>query len=132
MQQRNPRLEKRHHDLPHHRRELLATERIERNSPPTRVVLGEPKAFDTGVGSTAYFSWKSSSDKDEGKLVYLHCLWPQGTTFSMKACTDLKDGTQSTSVSRLEPGRFYNWKVLVEDGQGATVASETRKFQVKK
>lgn len=110
----------------------LATEKIERNASPTRVVLGEPKAFDTKVGSTAYFSWKSSIDKDGGKLAYLHCLWPQGTKFTMKACTDLKEGTQSTSVSKLEPGRFYNWKVLVDDGQGATVASETRKFQVQK
>lgn len=110
----------------------LATEKIERNIAPAQVALGKPAAFDTKVGSTAYFNWKLTGDKDAGKLTYLHCLWPQGTKFTMKACRDLADGTEGTSVSGLEAGKFYLWKVLVEDGQGATVSSETRKFQVQK
>jgi hypothetical protein len=60
----------------------------------------------------------------------MHCLWPQGATLTMKMCSDLPEGSESTTVQDLKPGQFYYWKVLVDDGQGATVASETRKFQV--
>jgi hypothetical protein len=108
----------------------LATERIELNARPERVELGRPEAFDTKAEPSVTFNWKRTSDKNDGKLTYMHCLWPQGTTFTMKTCTDLPDGAESTTVYDLKPGQFYYWKVLVDDGQGATVASETRKFQV--
>ncbi len=91
-------------------------------------MLGYPEPFDTKVGSSVSFSWKSTYDKDDGKLVYMHCLWPQGTRLTMKQCSDQRG--EGVSVSGLRPGLFYNWKVMVDDGQGATVSSETRKFQV--
>ena len=108
----------------------LATERIELNARPERVELGKPEAFDTKVEPSVTFNWKRTSDKDDGKLTYMHCLWPQGTTLTMKMCTDLPESAESTTVHDLKPGQFYYWKVLVDDEQGATVASETRKFQV--
>ena len=92
--------------------------------------LGKPEAFDTKVEPSVTFNWKRTFDKDDGKLTYMHCLWPQGTTLTMKQCTDLPESAESTAAHDLEPGQFYYWKVLVDDGQGATVASETRKFQV--
>jgi len=108
----------------------LATERIELNERPERVELGKPEAFDTKVEPSVTFNWKRTYDKNDGKLTYMHCLWSQGTTLTMKACTDLPEGAESTTAHDLKPGQFYYWKVLVDDGQGATVASETRKFQV--
>ena len=106
----------------------LVTEKIELNARPEQVVLGFPGPFDTKQGSSVTFSWKSTYDKDDGKLVYMHCLWPQGTKLTMKQCSDQRG--EGVTVSGLKPGRFYHWKVLVDDGQGATVSSETRKFQV--
>ena len=35
------------------------------------------------------------------------------------------------SVADLEPGKAYFWKVIVEDGNGGTVESETYRFEVK-
>jgi hypothetical protein len=103
---------------------------MELNARPERVELGKPVAFDTKVEPSVTFNWKRTSDKDDGKLTYMHCLWQQGKTLTMKMCTDLPESAESTTVHDLEPGQFYYWKVLVDDGQGATVASETRKFQV--
>lgn len=36
------------------------------------------------------------------------------------------------SVSALQPGKAYYWKVVVDDGKGGTVESETRRFAVKR
>ena len=36
------------------------------------------------------------------------------------------------SVSALQPGQAYYWKVVVDDGKGGTVESETRRFAVKR
>ena len=35
------------------------------------------------------------------------------------------------TVSGLEPGKHYYWKVIAEDGKGGTVESETRRFTTK-
>lgn len=37
----------------------------------------------------------------------------------------------SKTVSSLEPGKSYYWKVIVEDGKGGITVSETRRFAVK-
>ncbi|HEV7606261.1 MAG TPA: hypothetical protein VGO61_02945 [Steroidobacteraceae bacterium] len=108
----------------------VVTEKIEGNLRPKRVVLTYPEAFAENVGENVDFKWKRTSDKDQGKLTYMHCLWPQGEKFTLKSCKDLDGEAESTTAYGLEPGRFYYWKVVVDDGQGATVDSETRRFQV--
>jgi hypothetical protein len=35
------------------------------------------------------------------------------------------------TVSELESGKAYFWKVIAEDGKGGTVESETRRFEIK-
>lgn len=35
------------------------------------------------------------------------------------------------TVSELEPGKAYYWKVIVEDGKGGTTESETRRFEIR-
>jgi hypothetical protein len=108
----------------------VATENIESNVRPKRVTLGMPAAFAENVGENVDFSWKRTSDKDQGKLTYMHCLWPQGQKFTLKSCKDLDGEAEYTSAYGLRRGTFYFWKVIVDDGQGATVESETRSFQV--
>jgi hypothetical protein len=39
--------------------------------------------------------------------------------------------TLAKNVSGLQSGKAYYWKVIVEDGKGGTVESETRRFEVK-
>lgn len=39
--------------------------------------------------------------------------------------------TISKTVSRLEPGKTYLWKVIAEDGKGGTTESQTRRFTPK-
>lgn len=39
--------------------------------------------------------------------------------------------TLARTVSGLEPGKAYYWKVVAEDGKGGTVESETRRFEIK-
>lgn len=38
----------------------------------------------------------------------------------------------SKTVSELEAGKAYYWKVIAEDGKGGTTESETRRFEIKK
>ena len=38
--------------------------------------------------------------------------------------------TVSKTVSELESGKAYFWKVIAEDGKGGTVESETRRFEI--
>ena len=51
--------------------------------------------------------------------------------------TDFASPTISRSVARtnkgmdLEPGKGYFWKVIVDDGNGGSTESETRRFEVK-
>jgi hypothetical protein len=99
-----------------------------RNPDPTDA--GKPEAFADDVGENVDFSWKRTSDKDQGKLTYMHCLWAQGEKLTASHCKDLDGAAESTTASGLKPGTFYYWKVVVDDSQGATVDSETRRFQV--
>ncbi len=108
----------------------LASERIKLNERPKQVMLEKPEQFAEKLGESVEFVWKQTDDKDQGKLVYMHCLWAQGEKVSRKHCQDVKDGQTGTSAGGLEAGQFYYWKVVVDDGQGATVDSETRRFQV--
>jgi hypothetical protein len=105
-------------------------EQIRLNARPKQVTLEKPAAFDDKVSRNVEFAWQPTTDKNQGKLVYMHCLWPQGEKFTRKHCQDVRDGATNTSVYDLTPGQFYYWKVIVDDGQGATVESETRRFQV--
>ncbi|HEY3028043.1 MAG TPA: hypothetical protein VGJ55_17980 [Pyrinomonadaceae bacterium] len=41
-------------------------------------------------------------------------------------------GSNASRTVQLQPGKAYFWKVIVEDGKGGTVESETRRFAVKK
>jgi hypothetical protein len=45
--------------------------------------------------------------------------------------TRSSSGTLAKTVSGLESGKAYYWKVIAEDGKGGTVESETRRFQIK-
>jgi len=45
--------------------------------------------------------------------------------------TKTSSGALARSVSGLQSGKAYYWKVVAEDGKGGTVESETRRFEIK-
>ena len=108
----------------------LASERLARNLAPKPPELLSPRADEMGLAGSVLFEWKATSDRDGGAVRYLHCLWPTDEKLTFGNCRDVAG--QSTVVSGLDAGRTYRWKVVVEDGQGAsTVESETRRFVTK-
>jgi hypothetical protein len=48
-----------------------------------------------------------------------------------KSKSQTGSGTLAKSVSMLQPGKAYYWKVIAEDGKGGTVSSEIRRFEIK-
>ena len=54
-----------------------------------------------------------------------------GCTCGKKPVTIVDGKPYTKTVSDLEGGKAYYWKVIVEDGKGATVESETRRFEIK-
>lgn len=46
--------------------------------------------------------------------------------------TRSSSATLAKTVSSLESGKAYYWKVIAEDGKGGTTESETRRFEIKK
>ncbi len=115
---------------PNFARLYLGGEQIKLNARPQQVVLEKPDQFAEQTGRNVEFAWKPTSDKNQGKLTYMHCLWAQGEKLGRKHCRDVPEGGTGTFAYDLAPGMFYYWKVIVDDGQGATVESETRRFQV--
>jgi hypothetical protein len=109
----------------------VATERIQRNAIPTAPQLIVPEKSQVNLGDTVGFAWKPVKDKDAGKLTYLHCVWPAGEKQTFKHCKELGSQAEKTEVSGLKGGLPYFWKVVVDDGQGGTVESETRRFATK-
>ena len=71
-------------------------------------------------------------------MAYRYLVWPADKTPDNNAAvlmspTVALKGTEAMSitVSDLEPGKAYYWKVLASDDKGATVESESRRFEVK-
>jgi len=109
----------------------LASEKIQLNSIPQAPVLTLPEKSQVNLGETVAFNWKPSKDKDDGKLTYMHCIWPAREKPTFRHCKELESAAEGTTVSGLKSGEAYFWKVVVDDGQGGTVESELRRFAVK-
>jgi hypothetical protein len=116
----------------------VATERIESNQPPNRPVLVSPTNEKTGLTFKLTFTWNKVTDPEGSKVTYLHCEWPTDQAFSASRCTpvapsllDVFSSTMSKTYLDLACPRSYFWKVIVQDEQGATRESETRRFFTK-
>jgi len=108
----------------------LATDRLRSNKPPREPSLVSPKADELDLADSVSFAWEQTADPDGGALTYLHCVWPIGDTQTLNHCRQIRDGNMA-SISGLESNRAYYWKVVVTDGQGATIESELRRFMTK-
>lgn len=108
----------------------IATEVLRSNQLPTIPVLVSPKDGATFDYNKITLSWKTAADKDGDKLQYKYCLWPETRLPNFNDCT-LTDTTKVT-VYDLEMGNTYHWRLMVEDGKGGTVMSETRRFKLLK
>jgi Divergent InlB B-repeat domain len=109
----------------------VATERIQRNAIPGAPLLTLPQKSQVDLGDSVSFAWQPVKDKDNGKLTYQHCVWPAGDKQTFNHCKELGPQAESTVVAGLKSGQAYFWKVVVDDGQGGTVESETRRFATK-
>lgn len=109
----------------------LATEQIQRNHVPRAPDLLAPLADELDLPDAVDFAWEPTTDKDGGKLTYLHCVWPVGEQQTFNHCKPVSARETRTYVTGLESNRAYHWKLVVDDGQGGTIDSEMRRFKTK-
>jgi len=113
----------------------LLAEKIQRNAIPAAPVLLAPEDDKTDVTQATTFTWRRTTDENGGDLTYLHCLWLAGERPTFDKCKELPKQTgpyagrvMSRRVTELEAEKAYFWKVVVQDGQGGTAESHTRRF----
>jgi mono/diheme cytochrome c family protein len=104
---------------------------IQTNRVPKPPALGSPAERETGFGDTVGFKWRPTTDRDGGKLTQMHCVWPVAEKLTFARCTPLSGQAADHVVSGLDKEQQYYWKIVVDDGQGGTVESETRLFTTK-
>lgn len=107
---------------------------IERNAPPSAPVLVYPEDNKSSLVNPITFVWRSSTDMDGDPIRYRLHVWnsektPNNNEAELLPATDAE--TIARTVARLQPGQTYFWKVIAEDGKGATVESETRTIETK-
>jgi hypothetical protein len=111
------------------------TEQTLRNVLTTAPAVVLPENDKADLAAPVTFTWQRASRSDGNPVTYMHCLWEAHTRHSFKDCAAIPSqsgtGNLSTTVTRLEPGRSYFWKVIAEDGKGGSIESETRRFTVK-
>ena len=98
---------------------------------PKPPLAESPGEREIGLGDTVGFKWRPTTDRDGGKLTQMHCVWPVSEKLTFAKCTPLSGQAADYTVSGLDKDRQYYWKVVVDDGQGGTVESETRLFKTK-
>lgn len=109
-----------------------AGEKIQRNRAPRAPALQVPRNLEEGFGDSVDFAWSPTQDPDGGRLVYMHCVWLPGERLDYRRhCRDMPTEMYFTTVSGLKRSSTYNWKLVINDGQGATVSSEVRHFKTK-
>ncbi|MGE5603232.1 MAG: fibronectin type III domain-containing protein, partial [Nitrososphaerales archaeon] len=108
----------------------LETEAVGRNAIPSAPVLVSPEPFATGLAGPITFAWREAKDPDQDKVLYRLYVWPVDETPDNNKAVPVPENLSYT-ISRLEPGRAYFWKVIAEDGKGGTVESQTRRFEMK-
>ena len=110
-----------------------AGERIQRNQAPRAPELQVPRNLEEGFADTVDFAWSPAQDRDGGRLSYLHCVWRAGERLDYgRHCRDIPARMYFTTASGLERNSTYYWKLVIDDGQGATVSSEIRHFKTRR
>lgn len=111
----------------------LIADLIERNKLPTPPTLIFPKDDSKELPESFDFRWQSSTDEDGDALTYRQYVWSSLETPNNNLAEKVPGSLariQSKAVTKFQPGQTYYWKVIVEDGKGGTVESETRQFKV--
>jgi hypothetical protein len=103
------------------------------NSSPAEPMLEFPEDNQKNVASSVSFTWNSSNDTDNDALSYRLYVWSVDKIPDDNQAISLGRSNAaklSRTVSRLEPGQSYYWKVIVEDGRGGVSESVIRRFTV--
>lgn len=115
----------------------LATEKIERNTPPFPPILVYPKDNQVDVTTQVSFTWQQATDPDGDPLAHRLCVWGVQEPFTFAACQAASGenapwggvGAVNETVVNVAPGGAYFWKVIADDGNGGSTESETRRFE---
>lgn len=108
---------------------FVTAEKIEGNLQPGVPALVDPQDNAVG-GAPVTFKWEGTYDKDGDTVLYRHCVWGVDSRFTYAACTSKPMRELSRTVT-LESGRAYFWKVIAEDGKGASTESKTWRLTAK-
>jgi hypothetical protein len=109
-------------------------ERLRRKAFDAAPVAVAPEHDEMDVATPVTFQWNGVASLYGHPVSYLHCLWDVEKRFGFKDCTTVSGhggGPVSTTVASLQSGKSYLWKVIAEDGQGGSIASETWRLTVK-
>jgi hypothetical protein len=108
---------------------FVESETIEANNAPGIPGLVFPR--DMAIASaTMSFQWEGTFDKDQDTVLYRHCVWSVDEDFTFQTC-DSKPTRETARTVTLAPGKDYLWKVIAEDGKGASTESVTWRVTAK-
>ncbi|NUU97559.1 PQQ-binding-like beta-propeller repeat protein [Marinitoga sp. 1138] len=103
------------------------TTALQQNTPPDKPVLLSPQNNATDIEPDITLQW-SCSDPDGDSLTYDVYL-STDPNLSTPYKTNLAN--TSLSVSNLQTGATYYWKVVAKDGKGGETSSDTYSFTIK-
>jgi hypothetical protein len=75
-------------------------------------------------------TWAAPKGNVKRAGAYRLCVWPSDQLFGFRFCGKERLRETGATVSGLEPGVTYKWKVLVDYPDGSFAESRTRRFQV--
>ena len=75
-------------------------------------------------------TWAAPKGNVKRAGAYRLCVWPSDQLFGFRFCGKERLRETGATVSGLEPGVTYKWKVLVDYLDGSFAESRTRRFQV--
>lgn len=75
----------------------LATERIERHTPPPVPGLGAPDN-NSDIDGRVRFTWAKVVDAAGGPVTYQHCVWSAARVFDFDTCTDIAESSLAPTI----------------------------------
>jgi hypothetical protein len=94
-------------------------------------ILSFPDDFQKDLSGGVNFSWSDSADAERTGARYRLCVWPEDQEFGFNFCSPEALRINNFDMPKLEDGKTYFWKVIVEGEGGSIAESETRRLTMK-